>query len=61
MNLTLKDEEAETLRGLLKDYLPALKFEVARTHAVELRHLLVARQSLCERLLEALGESAVRP
>ena len=30
MNLQLSDDEVETLGGLLHDYLPGLKFEVAQ-------------------------------
>jgi hypothetical protein len=45
----------QTLRGLLRDFLPQLKFEVARTDGAELRHVLVKRQTLCERLLDELS------
>jgi len=54
MNLTLSDEEARTLQKMLHDYLPGLKFEVARSDAREIRHALVLRQTLCERLLDEL-------
>jgi len=50
--LTLSDDEVRTLRGLLHDYLPGLKFEVARSEGREIRHALVRRQTLCERLLD---------
>ena len=54
MNLALSADEVETLRGLLSDYLPQLKFELARTRGSELLHVLVKRETLCERLLEEL-------
>jgi hypothetical protein len=54
MDLALSDDEVRTLRGLLNDYLPELKFEAARTDGAELRHLFVKRQTLCERLLDEL-------
>jgi hypothetical protein len=55
MNLQLSDEEGQTLREMLHDYLPVLKFEVARTDRPEIRHELVKRQNLCERLVDVLG------
>ena len=57
MNLMLSDDEATTLRELLHDYLPGLKFETARTDAAEIRRVLLKRQILCDRLLEELTES----
>lgn len=61
MDVKLTDDEAQTLRGLLQDYLPELKFEVARPDGAEIRHVLVKRQDLCERLLaEFLGASTSR-
>ena len=54
MDIELSDDEAQTLRGLLQDSLPELKFEVARTDSTEFRHILVKRQELCERLLDQL-------
>ena len=56
MNLQLSDDEVETLGGLLRDYLPGLKFEVARTHEKEILHVLVKRRTLCERLIDLLGD-----
>ena len=56
MQLVLSDAETVLLRDLLADYLPALKREVARTEQHELRHLMVQRQDLVERVLDQLGE-----
>jgi hypothetical protein len=55
MEMTLTEHENELLRGFLCDSLPALQREIARTEQHELRHTLVERQDLIERLLEALG------
>ncbi len=57
MQLDLTDEEAHILRELLHDYLPELKLEVARTDARAMRHLLLKRQELAERLLEQLEQA----
>lgn len=57
MNLILNSDEAYTFRQLLHDYLPELKYEVARTDAKELRHVLVNRQNLCERLFQELDHN----
>jgi hypothetical protein len=54
MRLELTDRESELLRELLHDYLPALQREVARTDKHALRHELVERQELVERLLSRL-------
>jgi hypothetical protein len=54
MQLTLSPAEAILLRDLLSDYLPALRREVARTEQHDLRHLMVQRQELVERLVETL-------
>jgi hypothetical protein len=54
MEVTLNDDEVQTLRGLLHDYLPELTFEEIRTDASEIRHILVKRRTLCERLLGLL-------
>ena len=57
MQLTLTNREVEILRGLLHDYLPDLKREVARTEQHELRHLFVERQELVERMLAQVTPS----
>lgn len=54
MTLDLTDDDARILREVLQNYLPDLKRETARTEVKELRHVLVLRQELCERLLERL-------
>jgi hypothetical protein len=51
MQITLTNREVEILHGLLSDYLPELRREVARTEQHELRHLLVERQELVEHML----------
>ena len=54
VQLTLTDQDARLLRELLQDYRPALQFESARTEAKEMRHQLVLREELIDRLLSAL-------
>lgn len=56
MQLTLSNDEARTLRDILHDYLPDLRREAAGTDLAsrELRHELVKREELCERLLAGL-------
>ena len=56
MQLLLSDDETVLLRDLLADYLPALEREAARTEQHELRHLMIQRQDLVERLIEQLGD-----
>jgi hypothetical protein len=58
MQLTLNEHEAELLRGLLRDHLPDLQREAARTEQRDLRHVLIERQELVQRLLTASGPSA---
>ena len=55
MQLELTTEDAHTLYDLLHAYLPDLQREVARTEAQPLRHTMVRRQELCERLLAKLA------
>jgi hypothetical protein len=56
MPILLSDEDTALLRDLLADYLPSLEREVARTERHDLRHLLVQRQDLVERLLKQLDQ-----
>lgn len=55
MMLQLSNEDAQRLYALLHDHLPELKREAARSDNHELRHELVLRQELCERLLAELA------
>jgi hypothetical protein len=55
MQLALTEAETEILRDLLLAYLPELEREVARTERHTLRHVLVQRLELAERLLDQLG------
>jgi hypothetical protein len=55
----LNDDEARILRDLLHDYLPELKREVPHTETKEVRHILLTRQELGERLLNQL-ETTIR-
>jgi hypothetical protein len=56
MQLDLTDDEALTLRDLMRSYLPDLRREVARTDAHDYRHDLVKRQDLCEKILATLDQ-----
>jgi hypothetical protein len=56
MQLNLSPDDAILLRDLLADYLPALRREVARTEQHDLRHLMVQRQDLVERLVADLEQ-----
>jgi len=58
MQLTLSSEEAVLLRDLLADYLPALRREAASTEQHDLRHLMIQRQELVERLMDELERQA---
>ena len=54
MELKLSEREAELLRELLRDYLPGLRREAARTDKHSLRQELVERENLVEHLLDRL-------
>jgi hypothetical protein len=57
MHFVLTESETEILRDLLLAYLPEVEREVARTDRHTLRHVLVQRQELMERILDQLGAS----
>jgi predicted RNA binding protein with dsRBD fold (UPF0201 family) len=59
MQLNLTDDEAHVLRAILHDYLPSFRLEVARTDAREIRHEMVRRQDVVERVLELLEQANV--
>jgi hypothetical protein len=59
MELTLTEDDARMLREFLRDHLPALKFEVARTEVKSLRHTLLVRQELIERILALLDREVL--
>lgn len=54
MELKLSENDARMLQGFLRDHLQDVKFEVARTEVKDLRHTLLARQELVERILAVL-------
>ena len=54
MELSLTEDDARTLRDFLRDRLPDLKFEVARTEVKSLRHTLLMRQELIEHIVAIL-------
>ena len=56
MQIEMTDEEWHTFRLLLRDYVPQLQREVARTDDHPFRHELVRRQEVAEHLLEILEE-----
>jgi hypothetical protein len=57
MTIQLTDDEAKTLREMLEEFLPELKYEAARTESRELRHILIERQAVVERLVERLPDA----
>jgi hypothetical protein len=54
MDIQLTDDEARTLRDMLEEFLPELKYEAARTEEKQLRHVLYQREALVERLVPIL-------
>ena len=60
MHVDLTTDEAATLKGLLRDCIPELKREIARTDDRSFRHELVMREELCERLITRLDADPSR-
>ena len=60
MQVELTTEEAGTLKALLRDTIPDLKREMARTDDRQFRHELVQREELCERLIARLDGGTAR-
>jgi hypothetical protein len=60
MQLTLNDTDSRTLQDVLQSYLPDLRREAAHTDLASraLRHELLRREALCERLLADLARAA---
>lgn len=54
MELILSDDDARMLLDFLRDHLREVEFEVARTDAKDLRHVLLGRQELVKRLVAEL-------
>jgi hypothetical protein len=59
MTLELTGEDARVLYELLHAHLPSLRREAAATDDADLRHDLIVRESLCERLLENLQQAGM--
>lgn len=57
MILELSDKDARTLQAYLRDVLPSLRREVARTDQRDMRRLLAEREELCEQLLVQLNQT----
>ncbi len=60
MQILLTDDEARTLHDFLRDRLHEYQLEVARTEVKDLRHLLLTRQELLERVLAQLEQQGTR-
>lgn len=61
MHVDLTTEEAAALKGLLRDCIPDLKREIARTDDRKFRHELVQREELCERIILRLDAEGACP
>jgi hypothetical protein len=57
MTLELTTDDARILRDIVHDYLLSVRREAARTEDRDMRHDLVMRQDLCERLIPRLDDS----
>ena len=54
MTIQLTDDEARTLRDMLEEFLPELKYEAARTEERQLRHVHYQRGAVVEQLVALL-------
>lgn len=54
VHLNLTAEEAESLYSLLKEELPDIRYEVARTDNVDLKHWLAERRARLEHICQYL-------
>jgi hypothetical protein len=54
MQIEISSEDRQVMVRMLNAYLPELRREVARTDSHDLRHELVLRMDLCERILAEL-------
>lgn len=60
MRLELSTEEVRALSDALQEYLPGLRREASRTEERGLRHELVQREEMIERLLARLASETAR-
>lgn len=58
MTLELTSEEVQILRDIISDYLVSVRREASRTEQRDMRHDLVLRQELCEKLIPRLEVEA---
>jgi len=53
--LTLTDEEAGTLRGVLEQYVSDLRMEIADTDSMDFRDQLKREEAFLKKLIEQFG------
>ena len=57
MHIALTNDDARLLGAVLRDHLPDLRREAARTDERTMRHELERRLEMCERLLARLDQT----